>query len=581
MGAEVTTFKTTRRRLRYSLAATLLLSCAPAALHAETSDKDEKIRKLETMMVEMQSQIRSLKAAVGEERVEGRRTREKVRQVAEKTYALPVPGMVVPADAVPAFITADKKLRFGALTITPGGFVAMESRFSTRNEGGDIGSTYQSIPLGGPNAGSNELRLTARQSRASVLAESPITPSVFASAYGEFDFLAAGVTSNSNESNSYVPRIRHLYGALDFNDSGFHVLAGQNWSLATLNSKGITPRNEVVPPTIDSQYVPGFTWKRQPQIRITKDFDKRLWLSLSAEMSQVTSGGVACPSGGANAYTGITTITNVSGVYCNVAGTNNDASTVNYSLDHVPDVIAKIAYETKLADHDVHLEGFGMYRDLYDRVALTNGTSSNRDTTGFGVGAGLIAAVVPKRLDFQASGMFGRGIGSYGTTQAPDSYVGADGSLQAIKQFQALGGLIYHATPAVDAYAFGGIERSFSSYYANGAAITTQGTGLAGYGIPNANDSGCGNVNNAATTTIAIFSGTTCAGATKQTYQATVGMWDKLYKGSFGEVRVGVQYSYTKRDLFASNFVFGGVSRGTFGIDDQSVLTSFRYYPFQ
>ena len=98
-GFHVTISATTRRTLRYSLAATLLLSCAPAALHAESSDKDEKIRKLESMMTEMQSQIRSLKAAVGEERVEGRRTREKVRIVEKGGYALPPPTPAFPAPA--------------------------------------------------------------------------------------------------------------------------------------------------------------------------------------------------------------------------------------------------------------------------------------------------------------------------------------------------------------------------------------------------------------------------------------------------------------------------------------------------
>ena len=64
-------------------------------------------------------------------------------------------------------------------------------------------------------------------------------------------------------------------------------------------------------------------------------------------------------------------------------------------------------------------------------------------------------------------------------------------------------------------------------------------------------------------------------------------MWDKLYKGSFGEVRVGVQYSYTER------FLFGGTHQCqrhwlppqtpivAARANDNTILTSFRYYPFQ
>ena len=559
---------TTKRTLRYGLGAALLLSCSPAALHAETSDKDEKIRRLEAMMESMQHEIRSLKTAVKSEQSEGRRTR---RIVAER----PVPVAVAPfpEGAVPLFATADKKIQFGAITITPGGFLAAEGVFRSRTQQADISSNYQAIPFGAA-AGTNEYRLTARQSRVAVLAEAAITPSMLASGYAELDFLGAG-SANANESNSYNPRIRHLYATLDNSDYGMHVLAGQTWSLATMNSKGITPRNEVTPPTIEAQYVPGFVWKRQAQIRLTKDFDKRLWVSLSAEEAQTTFGGTTGCTAGANG-TALPGTAGVAAVTCGLTGTGNLNGAQTYSLNHAPDVVGKVAYEAKLADRDVHLEAFGLYRNLYDRVAYTNGSSAQQNTTGFGVGGGLIVPVIPKRLDFQASGLFGRGIGSYGTAQNPDATFSPNGSLSAIKETTALAGLTLHATSAIDIYAFGGFERAYSDYYRNGAAVVnaggvnTAGAGYTGYGVPNANDNGCSN--------LGTLGATTCAGNTKQVWQITGGMWDKLYKGLYGEVRVGVQYSYTKRELFQS--VFNNISASP-KQDEQLVLTSFRYYPFQ
>ena len=67
-----------------------------------------------------------------------------------------------------------------------------------------------------------------------------------------------------------------------------HLLAGQAWSLVKLNSQGITPRNEMAPPTIDGQYIPGFTWTRQPQIRLVQDLPHAVSIGVSLENPQTT-----------------------------------------------------------------------------------------------------------------------------------------------------------------------------------------------------------------------------------------------------------------------------------------------------
>ena len=77
---------------------------------------------------------------------------------------------------------------------------------------------------------------------------------------------AAAQTANSNESNSFNPRVRQLYMTVDNDEFGAHLLAGQAWTLATMNLVGIVPRTENTPLVIDDQYVPGFT-PSQPKIR--------------------------------------------------------------------------------------------------------------------------------------------------------------------------------------------------------------------------------------------------------------------------------------------------------------------------
>ena len=175
------------------------------------------------------------------------------------------------------------------------------------------------------------------------------------------------MTSNENESNSFVPRIRNLYAALDANEYGMHVLAGQNWSLATMNSKGITPRNEVTPPTIDSQYVPGFVWKRQPQIRLVKDFGKRVVASRLRRRAAEPALGLHETLARTPPRSLVREPPEPSNSGHVPTHRQQQPEQHHELLDRpCPDVIGKAAYEAKNAERDVHLEAFGLYRNLYD-----------------------------------------------------------------------------------------------------------------------------------------------------------------------------------------------------------------------
>ena len=133
------------------------------------------------------------------------------------------------------------KMYFKGITITPGGFLELAGIYRDHFQGNDISSSF-SIPFPNNRAShTSEGRFTARQSRLSFLAEGAVNPHVKLGMYGEFDFQGGAQTANSNQSNSYNPRIRNLYGTIDWSegDHGWHLLAGQNWSLLTTNAKGI------------------------------------------------------------------------------------------------------------------------------------------------------------------------------------------------------------------------------------------------------------------------------------------------------------------------------------------------------
>jgi hypothetical protein len=75
---------------------------------------------------------------------------------------------------------------------------------------------------------------------------------------------------------------------LFYDNENWHskFLAGQAWSMLTANRLGILPGTENVPLTIDAQYVVGFNWARQPQLRFVQDWNKVLWFGVSVESSQ-------------------------------------------------------------------------------------------------------------------------------------------------------------------------------------------------------------------------------------------------------------------------------------------------------
>jgi hypothetical protein len=357
--------------------------------------------------------------------------------------------------------------------------------------------------------------------------------------YFETDFQSAGTTSNSVESNSYTLRLRLAYATLDKQDWGTYFLGGQSWSLLTMFKEGMTPRQENIPLTIDGQYVPGFTWLRNPEFRVVQHFGDKYAAGLSLESPQ------AVVVSGPNAPLVPTTFSNPGGMLLNPL--------VNYSTDVGPDVVAKVTADPGWG----HFEAYGLGRAFRSRANFSNHT-----IFGGGGGLGAIVPVVPKLVDFQADFLAGNGIGRYGTVGLPDVTVKPTGVLAPVPEIQALVGLVGHPTPSLDLYAYAGVEQAYST------AFTVHGNLPFGYGNLLYNNTAC--LHEAASVTAAA---TNCAANTERVWQITGGFWWDVYKGDFGRLRVGGQGSYTERSVFAG---IGGGPNTNEGI----FMASLRYYPF-
>ncbi len=522
--------------------------------------------KADDTNAELAAEIRALKAQL-------HHLEQKVDKHSVQIHQVQVKSDSFQAQAAPYAppVPWDKKFHLNGITITPGGFFAMEGVYRSRDQGADFDTPFGGIPeYNSPLAHLNELRGTARQSRVSVLVQGNYNPDVLVSGYAELDFLGAANTANSNESNSYNPRIRHMYATIDWMGEGFHILGGQTWSLVTLNTKGITPRNEDIPLTIDAQYVVGFNWTRTPQFRLVKNFGSQFWLAASAEMPQ-TAGITGCGGTtiGGSATVGTAAIPGAGTAVCNQTSIGGGLlnQTTTYSFNHIPDFVVKAAWEPTFMDRTVHIEGYGLYTDLYDGVEPTGfpGTFVRHDTSGWGAGGSIALAAIPHWVDLQGTAMIGRGIGRYGSGGLSNATFNPDGSLYALPEMTFMGGAIVHATPQLDLYAYGGEERILS----RGVSTATTGA-LFGYSLPTANNSGCD------------FIGGTCAANTKDVWEITAGLWDKVYQGDFGSVRVGLEYEYIERELFSGTGTSAGLTAfaGSPRFNEQAGYVSFRYYPF-
>ena len=578
-----------RTRAVLALALAIPTASAHAADNGTVAGIEARLRHLRSELDQIKQNLARRQAAVAqaqavatEARAEARRAEQRANALALAPYsgrsfttsstsvlgseAAPPPSSSINGLGGHAIGTAGQqratpigeygRFQVGAVSIQLGAIFDATAIVRTRNEVADLTSSWNAIPFAqSPLYHEPEFRGSARGSRFAIFIEGQPAAATRVAGYVETDFQSSGISSNSNESNSYTLRVRQAYGTLDRNDLHFHLLAGQAWSLLTLNRIGITPRQEQVPLTIDSGYVPGFNYTRQEQLRFSRDFDnRRLWLGLSFEspatsyyVNNANSTGVI---GGTPNYT------NPGGSLLN--------STANYSDEIAPDVIGKIAFDPSFG----HYELDGLARFFHDRVTATVANRSGRDNTVLagGVGGGLILPIVGPKLTVQASGLVGQGIGRYGVGQLPDATISSNGSPIPLPEVQALIGAIYHPTPRFDLFAYVGTEqigkRSFNEV--NGRTLLSY-----GYGNGNYSDAGCNTEGSALA----------CVANTRGITQGTLGGFWRFLHGPFGTLQVGTSWAYTQRTAFSGL----GATRGSIvtpKTDENVIMFSFRYLPF-
>jgi hypothetical protein len=437
---------------------------------------------------------------------------DSLQQEASAPAPAPAAAPAAPATGTPLIAGPGTKsplaFQIGSTAFTPYGFLDFTSVFRSTNTGGSIGSGFGSIPFNNTAAGQlSETRFSTQNSRLGLRVDSNVDDTKVLGVV-ETDFLGAGPTNQNVTSNSDALRMRLYF--VDLRKGDWEFLAGQDWSLLTPNRQGLSPVPSDIffTQNVDTNYQNGLIWARQPQVRAVYHASSNWTAGVSLENpDQYTGSGVVLPTG------------------FNAASVDN-GSNGTATPDVIPDVIAKLAYDTKIGDLPFHAEAGGLVSYFKINTLTTGATpvNANDNATGAGGSINLDLGVAPG-LHLIENAFWTDGGGRYiANANVPDFIVrpanaaGVD-TISPVHANSILGGAEWDVTPLDKLYGYYS-DVSISRNY-----VQTGATSYVGYGY-----TGSANTNN------------------KNIEEFTLGNAFTFWKNaSYGDLKFLVQASYVDR----------------------------------
>ena len=352
--------------------------------------------------------------------------------------------------------------RIGTAHLTPFGFIDLTTVIRDKNLGSGIGTNFGAVPFGNTvNGNLREFRLSSQNSRVGLRIDAKVR-GVDLLGYLETDFLGLAPGNVAVSTNSDTQRLRLFW--VDVRRKKFEVVAGQSWSLLTPNRHGLSPLPGDVffGHGIDTNYILGLTWGRDPQFRLVYHASERFTLGWSIEASEQYGGG-------ANGSGAITLPANLVSAYKPQLNTGDNTFAVP---NRHQDNIVKIAFDSK--SRRVHLEVAGLVRGFAFFNPLTN---RHFGATGGGVSVNGNIELV-KNFRLIANTFFSEGGGRWIFGQGPDLIIRGDGSPSLVQTASTVDGFEYQATPKTLVYGYYG-----GAYFKRNVAIDPANGGQVGFGF--------------------------------------------------------------------------------------------------
>ena len=481
-------------------------------------------------------------------------------------------------------IESPAAIHYKGVLIQPTAILMAESIVRTRAMNSETSTPFNSTPyMNTAQAYTSEFNATARQSRLAVNFLAPTTWGKMGGYY-ESDFLGAGTTSNDNQTNSYLLRVREAFGYAALN-SGFQISAGQMFTLAAEVKKGINPGPgaENTPNTIDPQYHVGYTFLRQYGARFAQNLGPKMAVAASIEQPQTIL--AASTNAPANFFFG--NAGNTAGLF---NSTGNGSTAQNYSTNVAPDIIVKYTADPGFG----HFEVGGIARFFRSRIyptlpysptAVTAGTAAKgiNDTV---VGGGFFASFkVPVKTyaDVALKITQGDGTARYTSSNLGDVTVKPDGSLEPLRSSTGLFEIDTHPAKKLDIFGIAGgeyLQRTFYSATIAATATTAAKTVQVGYApLSGENDSACfTEIAPTADSGYAPGAGT-CSGHTRDILQGSIGFIYRFYNSpTKGRLQYSMIYSYLTRDGWTGIDTHSPAGTAQPEATNNLIYTSFRYY---
>jgi len=291
-------------------------------------------------------------------------------------------------------------VRIGGTEWTPGGFMDFQNIFRSTNTGSVISTGFNAIPFSNVPAGQlTEFRSSGQYSRWNLKMTGKYGDTNL-TGYVEGDFNGNDAANVFVTTNPHTLRLRLYY--LNAKHGIWEFTAGQAWSLITPNRTGVSPMPSDLATTqsTDGNIHVGVNYGRDGQFRVAVHPNDHFSWAVSIENpEQITNGEVILPTG-----------------FATQLGTQPDGVATAGVPNAFPDVMTKLAYDTKMGARAFHIEAGGLMTSAKLTVQPTPVVAGSAFNKPSKMGTGFMGGLnfeLFKNFRVLGYGAYGAGIGRY------------------------------------------------------------------------------------------------------------------------------------------------------------------------